>query len=139
MSLSWKEFHEAEKAYLQVTKRHGDHNTLKIDFLGKQKIFDKLLKKKKRSFQRSEVHNLDKANTSNPVAFWKHIWSLGLRGSSTIPMEVYDDKGNIVEEDGAVLNKWKTDFEGLLKTPTDQTPEQRHCKWPRVSTAGLAR
>ena len=69
LSQSWKVFHDTEKAYLQVTKRHRDYDNLKNDFLAKQRSFDKLLKKKKRSFQRSEVHNLEKGNTNDPVAF----------------------------------------------------------------------
>ena len=97
---------------------------MKLDFLTKHKTFDKLLKKKRKSYQRSEIYSLEKANTNDPVAFWRHIASLGPKGSSGIPMEVYDGEGNIVNECDVVMNKWKEDFEGLLKAPVDKSPEQ---------------
>ncbi len=124
LSLSWQEFHRAEKAYLHATRRHKDFDTLKRNFLVKQKAFDKMLKKKKRSFERSEVYSLEKANINDPVAFWRHITSLGPRSSNKIPMEVYDEEGNVVTDTEAVLDRWKGDFEGLLQAPADRTPEQ---------------
>ena len=124
LSMFWQEFHSSEKAYLHTTRSHRKYEELKKHFLTKQKAFDKLIKKKKRSFQRSEVYLLEKANTNDPVAFWRHISSLGPRSSSSIPMEVYDKIGNVVCETDAVLDKWKRDFEGLLQAPSNKSPEQ---------------
>ena len=99
--------------------------SLKSDFHEKQKQFDKLLKRKKRSFQRSQVYNLERANTEDPVVFWNHITSLGPKSKQSIPWEVYDDDGSTLTSRQDVLKRWEIDFQGLLTAPDDRPEEQK--------------
>ncbi len=124
LSETWDQFHKAEKLYLRTGKHDRTYVTAKNDFLSKQKLFDKMLKRKRRSFQCSQVYDLEKANTSDPTAFWNHIASLGPKSSSKIPWEVYGTNNEILTDHDSVLNKWKYDFEGLFTPPADKTREQ---------------
>ena len=60
-------------------------------------------------------------STENPNEFWEKIKHLGPRKCSEIPMETYDQDGNIITDETFVLNQWKTDFENLYKNDDDNS------------------
>ena len=71
---------------------------------------------------KEKMYELEEVNTSDPTAFWKYINNLGPKKSS--PWEVNDEHGNIVIDHDKVLERWKLDFESLLKPPEEVTQEQ---------------
>ena len=62
----WKEMHTAEKSFLKFPRNAHGYVAVKDHFNTLQKKFDKELKRVKRSYERSQVYNLEKANTENP-------------------------------------------------------------------------
>ena len=54
-------------------KRKLNCEHVKRDFLAKQAMFDREVKKTKRRWQRNKVLELDKANVDDPTAFWEFI------------------------------------------------------------------
>ena len=118
LSVLWDEFHQAEPKYIKMDRGEREYQSSRTDFLQKQKIFDKANKKARRSFQRRQIYDLEEANTNDPIAFWRHINSLGPRKSSGIPCEVWGDDGSIITNHDDVLNKWKKDFGSLLTPPS---------------------
>ena len=81
----WKECHEAERVYEKANKDEYGNIAPKSrsEFLYRK--FDKLVKKAKRSHERSKVYNLEKANSEDPIAFWRTIQQLGPKKLSNIP------------------------------------------------------
>ena len=59
--------------------------------------------------------------TENPNDFWEKIKKLGPRKCSFIPMETYDQNGDIITNETCVLNQWKTDFENLYRHDDNNT------------------
>ncbi len=104
LSSQWKIFHDAEKVYLKTSRKSPGHDRAKQDFLKSQKTFDKLLRNKKRSYQRRKMYELEEVNISDPNKFWECIKKLGPRKSSAIPWEIYDDKHEIVTDHRHVLD-----------------------------------
>ncbi len=120
----WKVLHEKEKAYVHCKRGNVAYTRLREEFISAQRAFDKCLKKEKRHFERSRVFNLEKANTENPVEFWKFISNLGPKKVTKPIWEVYGDDGDIVSDKTSVLNKWRDDFRSLLTPPTCLDPAQ---------------
>ncbi len=54
-------------------------------------------------------------NTENNREFWSALKNLGPRKANNIPMQVYDDEGNITGEIDEVMAKWKFDFNNLFQ------------------------
>ena len=51
--------------------------------------------------------------TRNPREFWSYVKKLGPRAHKKIPLEVYDESGEISGDLTEVLAKWKDEFEQL--------------------------
>ena len=91
---------------------------MKNEFKSTQNAFDKTLCKAKRSFQRRQVYELERANSQDPEEFWKFIVELGPKRESNIPMETVNENGDVCMDPDQVLNHWKNAFQDLL-TPND--------------------
>ena len=65
----WKAFHNAEKGFVKCNKGDISYSVLKRRFLTAQKEFDKELKKRRCSHERSKVYDLEKSNIENPDEF----------------------------------------------------------------------
>ena len=63
------------------------------------------------------MDDIENLNTDNPNEFWNHVNKLGPKRNKDVPMEVYDNDGSIIYDTDAVLDRWKTDFEGLYNIP----------------------
>ena len=111
----WQELHKAEKTLRKSTNRlnrRTNHEKFKIA----QRSFDRLYRRKERAFLREQSTYLSTLQTNNPKQFWQELNKLGPKRKRKIPMEVYDEDENIVTDTNYVLNKWKTDFEGLYSS-----------------------
>ena len=124
LSLLWKDFHCAERVYLKSRRKSREYSALKLDFITKQRLFDKTFRRKERSFRRRQVYQLEEINNNNPNEFWECIKRMGPRKKAEIPWEVYDDEGYVCLDKNVILKKWEDDFKGLLTPPDDDTPEQ---------------
>ena len=117
LTAAWRNMAEAEKM-CRKKQSPALRNSLRNDFLQKQKQFDKLLRKTERKYNRLKALEIEKINTSNPSEFWKQINSLGPTKRSEIPMEVYDsDNSTKLFETETVLNTWRSEFEKLYNIP----------------------
>ena len=69
--------------------------------------------------------DLEKANVSDPTAFWEFIQNIRKNKKSEIPNEVYCEDGISTTCDlQDVLNRWVRDF-GSLLTPPESTEEKK--------------
>ena len=64
--------------------------------------------------------------TENPNKFWEKIKCLSPRRCSEIPMETYDQNGDIEKNETCVLVQWKTDFENLYKNNDGENTFESH-------------
>ncbi len=62
-------------------------------------------------FERDKRINIERLNRE----FWSALKNLGPRKTNNIPMQVYDDEGNITGEIDEVMAKWKFDFNHLFE------------------------
>ena len=93
-----------------------------MEFLTSQKnFFYKALHWYERAYKRSVSDDIENMTTENPNDFWKKIKKLGPRKCSDIPVETYDQNGNIITNETCVLNQWKTDFENLYRNDDNNT------------------
>ena len=123
LSMLWKHYHTCEKVYLSTPSNSRQLGNIREDFISAQNVFSKALKKAKRAFQRQQVYNLEKSNTSDPVEFWNSITCMGPKRSSGIPWEVVNENGESVTNKQQVLHRWMIDFRNLLTPPEATTLE----------------
>ena len=106
----------SEKTFIKFHNKN-DKKGLRINFLNKQAMFDKLLRKTERTYNRQLADKIEDLNTNNPTEFWNNIKNLGPQKSKNIPMKVYNDDGSLMHDTASVLDKWKSDFQGLYNKP----------------------
>ena len=111
----WNAMHAKEKRFLNFNGRACFKTQLRTEFLASQKTFDKALHRYERAYKRSVCDEIENMTTENPNDFWEKIKKLGPRKCSDIPMETYDQKGDIITNEAFVLNHWKNDFENLYR------------------------
>ncbi len=115
LSQLWSEICIAESSYLAAPQHSRTRKNLHVIFKEKQHTFDKAYRREKRKFERDKRNHLERLNTSNPREFWAELKKLGPRKTESIPMEVYNNDGDITVDTKEVLHKWKCEFEGLYK------------------------
>ena len=110
----WNELCVSEKDYL----KYQGPKRVKIEkrsvYLMKQRDFDKAVKKTKRKYTTQKHTEIEELQTSDPRKFWDHLNNLDPKSKKTIPVEVYDDTGNIINDPEDVLNKWESEFKSLF-------------------------
>ncbi len=84
-------------------------------FKQNRNIFDKSFRKAKCKFEWDTRINIERLNTENPWEFWGALKNFGPRKTNNIPMQVYDDEGNITGEIDEVMAKWIFDFNHLFQ------------------------
>ena len=57
--------------------------------------------------------DIEIACTDNLRKFWDHFRSLSPKRKHDIPLETYDDTGNVTSDHNTVSEKWSTDFSSL--------------------------
>ena len=117
LSNKWKIMQLSEKKYRKICKEKVNVNVRSFHqrlFKHNQRLFDKMLKNKKREYLRNMSIKLDKLNMRNPREFWQYVKRLGPQKRYSIPWEV-DIDGIKYTNHKVVLEKWKNDFEKIYK------------------------
>ena len=107
----WNKLCIKETEYL----KHNRYNRVKgrQEFKAAQSLFDKEYRKAKRSFRRNKVIQIENMSGKDPKQFREAINKLGPRKPSTIPMEIYDDTGNVLSDINSVLPQWEVQYKYL--------------------------
>ncbi len=132
LSSLWKTAHMKESLYVKYKGARRVKQSLRQGFIVARNNFDKLLRQRKRSYQRGHLLDIETCNTNDPRKFWKYIQKLGPRKKGDIPWEVYDDDGNICTDRETVLNRWKADYCHLLN---DNPGEYDNVFYENIKTA----
>ena len=109
----WHSMRDRERAFLRFKGSSNIKSQLRREFQTAQNIFDRTLRKYERKYKRSMCNDIENMSTENPREFWNKIITLGPRKSTNIPMEVYNENGEVLTNEKCVLNRWKTDFENI--------------------------
>ena len=109
----WHSMRDKERAFLRFKGRTNIRSLLRREFQTAQSTFDRTLRKYERQYKRAMCDDIENMSTENPREFWNKIKTLGPRKSTNIPMEVYNENGEILTDEQSVLNCWKTDFENI--------------------------
>jgi len=105
----WNEMHSREKLLKTINSKQ-DKLTKFAKFKESQAKFDKKYRYFERKSRYVANENIDKLNTSNPKQFWEEIKKMGPKQKQLIPIEVYDEKHNIVHDPRIVIDQWQQDF-----------------------------
>lgn len=119
----WSLFCEAEQAWSQC--RPGPQKQrLKHTLRLRQKDFDRVVQRCKRTYWRSQQERILELQSDNPRQFWQEVnrISVGAERRRAIPMEVYAEDGTVETDRPSVLSKWREDFEGLLNPVGNAAP-----------------
>ncbi len=68
-----------------------------------------MYKRLERKYYRDTIIEIKHIPTSDPKQFWKAIHKLGPKLKKHIPLEVYNEVGNIEIDINKVLNKWSSE------------------------------
>ena len=108
----WKVVKTVEKT-LKFFKTSREKARKHTQFREARQKFDKLFRKKKRTFQREKALCIDEASTNNPTEFWDQIKKLGPRREDNQTLEVYTSDGEVSNDLGVVIETWKNSYEKL--------------------------
>ena len=111
----WKDLCASEKEYLKHEGPKRIKAAKRSAYLTKQRLFDRTVKKTKRLYIKQKHCEIEELQTNDPRKFWDHIKNLGPKSKKTIPMEVYDEYGNVTDDPQSVLSKWEHEFKTLLE------------------------
>ena len=119
LSKKWKLMKSSEKLYRQMIKDNPKNTQLvtklKKEFRNAQKVFDCTLNKKKRSYSKGLLLQMEACNTNDPFKFWNYVKKLGpVKKHKQIPWEV-EIEGIKVYDKQEILDKWKYEFEKLYQ------------------------
>ena len=101
----WKTCHEAEHTFLRTPKNTPGYIGIEDHFIWCQRVFDRENRRCRRSYNRSKVYSLEKANEENPVEFWQTILNMGPKKSSKIPWVVVNEDNTVTTDKRRVLHK----------------------------------
>ena len=78
-------------------------------FKEKRKIFDKTVQREKRKYWHERQSELERLTEEDSREFWKKIGVTGVgeEHKKIIPMEIYNDEGEIIRDKQKVLKKWQ--------------------------------
>ncbi len=116
----WLTMCENEKIFLAYRGPNHIKQRLRKYFNDSSTIFNRELRKAERAYNKGLQNKIDNICTENPKQFWNYIKKLGPHYKPDIPQEVYDDDGNILSDLDSVLSKWKTEYENLYTTNSEQ-------------------
>ncbi len=66
-----------------------------------------------RKYNRDKIIEIENISTSDTKQFWKAIHKLSPQSKKHIPIEVYNEDGNIETDMDKVLNKWSSEYQML--------------------------
>ena len=120
----WNEKVTAEKRW--VKEKGPSKGRQKAIFCDKQRCFDRILKKAKRSYQRQQLQELEGLyEAKDHASFWKKIGKIGLANERKqyIPWEIVNDEGNIRTNHDDVVDKWREDFASIYENVGAVNPD----------------
>ena len=107
----WNEIYTAFIKFCKSDKRNIPLRTrLKSIYRLYQCEFDKMLRRKEHSCNKSQIDKLEQINMDNPTDFWNHIKKLGPRKEDDIPFAVRTQDGMITNEESIVLKTWENEY-----------------------------
>ena len=127
LSALWNTVCEKEKVWLNCTE-HCLRRKLRTDFCEIRKTFDKTNRRYKRQYQAQQQDMLiTRYGNSNKRDFWKQFGKIGIANdrSNRIPVKVETQNGFIFDH-GAVLDRWKADYNNLLNVPLSDDFDAAH-------------
>ena len=110
----WKTMRNAEHIYLKYKGDKTQKEHYRVNYKLSQNRFDKRLRYLKRQYNKGYILHLEETHAVNPQRFWDQINKLGPKRQKKIPMEVYDDKGQLISDIPQVLNEWERCFRDLF-------------------------
>ena len=120
----WKDARDSENAYLKSKGSTRERRHLLTHFKNKRNDFDKQLRQAQKKYYREQQSHLHTLCTDDPKEFWRHMNRLGPEKSDLhAPNSVELDNGHITSDPEVVLQKWKTDIEGLYQINQIYTSE----------------
>ena len=124
----WKLLREQEKLFTHYKGSSGQmKKKLRFNYKAAENKFDKLLRQKKRKYNRDQILAFDELSDNNPKAFWDKLKNLGPKQRKQIPLrvkinETYDLDLNTIK------NRWKADYESLYNGQIDENCDfYRNC------------
>ena len=114
----WKTVCEKEKRF--TLAQGAQRRRFRQEFVQARQDFDRNYRKAKRNYQNQVIHEIENLSDTNHIEFWNKIKQLGPRKKEEIPLETYDEHGNIISHFPYVLEKWKKDFENLYNFQPQQ-------------------
>ena len=87
-----------------------------MHFQERSKVFDQTIQREKMKFWRESQAELERLTREDSREFWKRIGHTGVgeENKKIIPMEIYNDKWEIIRDKQQILTKWRNDFKELL-------------------------
>jgi exonuclease III len=113
----WKEMVQCKKSFEKWKGNRQIKAERLLEFKEKRKLFDRHLRREERIYNRAKMLEIEELNVSNPNAFWEKIKNLGPRKVNKIPMEIYEENGNVNRDQDEVMGRWQQDFCTLFEGP----------------------
>ena len=110
----WNDLCVAEKRML---RSNGQQRKISRNiFNEKRKLFDRTVQREKGKYWFERQSELETLTEDDSREFWKKIGRTGVgeERKKIIPMEIYNDEGEIIRDKNEVMKKWKNDFQTLL-------------------------
>jgi hypothetical protein len=124
---AWDNKVKSEKKWLKCNG--PSKKVLKAKFCENRKVFDRLLKKAKRMYQKQQQKQLSTMFEEDKTMFWRKLGKFGMGDNRKqyIPWGVKDFQGNILTEKDLVLDQWKRDFDEIYNdTRMDAGFDEEH-------------
>lgn len=125
----WETVCKQEKVWLKHTGSGAEKRRLRTLYVAERRQFEKMNKKAKKHYQLSEQQRLLNLQCEhNTRDFWKEIGKLGIHNERKmgIPMEVVDASGNVSNDTGLVISRWKNDYEQLFDNSVNPDFDDAH-------------
>lgn len=111
----WEQAKYCEKDFYKASQENKA--SARQHFQEARNNFDRVYRRQERIYNRANLNDLEINVNKNPREFWKLLNQLGPRKSVNIPLEVYNDDGEVVSDLCFVLNRWKKDYENMYNIP----------------------
>ncbi len=85
-------------------------------------------------YRQSISLDIETMATNDPNEFWNKINRLGSRKVSTIPVQIVDRNGNTENDENAVFDRWKLDFENLYNSDDTNDFDSVHYERSKLHT-----
>ena len=113
LDVMWRNMHDKEILYRRYKGTQRQKNVLHTHYKEAMYKFDRHLRKCERTYKKGLMLETEVTCTNDPSRFWTGIKKLGPRKINHVPMEVYNNTGEIEVDENIVLKKWENEFQSL--------------------------